>query len=308
MKKFLLHTAIFSAPLLVVVFTVFYIANGKTDAYYLRFTTPQQQNLILGTSGAAQGLQPQVLDPIVFKNSRQHFFNYSFSFFDTPFGPAYLESIKRKLDTATKDGVFIIAVNPWSIAKKKNELDDPANFSENKRFIAKTKLVNLNPNIPYLVQSYSEPYINIIRKWKDSSDMVLHKDGWMEIDVPMDSASVTKRRNTKQKEYLHDYLPVYGFSGERYASLRELVTYLQSFGKVYLVRLPIHPVMFEIEDRMMPDFDEKINSLAVALKVPYLNFKKMENHYQYVDGNHLYKTSGRQVSDTLANWIVNNAR
>ena len=304
MKKFLLHSAIFSVPLLVVVFTVFYIANGKTDSYYLRFTTPQQQNLILGTSGAAQGLQPQILDTIVFKNTPQHFFNYSFSFFDSPFGPAYLESIKRKLDPATKDGVFIIAVNPWSIAIKKNELDDPADYSENKRFIAKTKLVNLNPNIPYLVQSYNEPYINIIRKWKDSSDMVLHEDGWMEIDVSMDSASVLKHRNNKVKEYLQDYLPVYEFSGERYGSLRELITFLQNHGKVYLVRLPIHPVMFEIEDKVMPDFDDKIISLAAACKVPYLNFKKMDNHYQYVDGNHLYKASGKEVSDSVATWIA----
>lgn len=306
MKKFLLHTSIFSVPLLVVVFTVFFIANGKTDSYYLRFTTAQQQNLILGTSGAAQGLQPQILNPIVFKNTEQHFFNYSFSFFDSPFGPAYLESIKRKLDPATRDGIFIIAVNPWSISKKKNELDNPENFSENKRFIAKTKLVNLNPNIPYLVQSYSEPYINIIRKWKDSSDMILHKDGWMEIDVLMDSASVIKRRNTKVKEYLKDYLPVYHFSGERYWSLRELVTYLQNHGKIYLVRLPVHPAMFEIEDRMMPDFDDKINDLAAVYKVPYLNFKKMDNPYQYVDGNHLYKTSGKEVSGIVARWIVAN--
>jgi len=304
MKKFLLHTTIFSIPILAVVLAVFYIANGKTDAYYLRFTTPQQQNLILGTSGAAQDLQPEIINPIVFKNTQQHFFNYSFSFFDSPFGPAYFESIKRKLDPATKDGIFIIAVNPWSIAKKKNELDNPENFSENKRFIAKTKLVNLNPNIPYLVQSYSEPYINIIRKWKDSSDMVLHKDGWMEIDAPMDSASVLKHRNNKVKEYLQDYLPVYEFSGERYGSLRELITFLQNHGKVYLVRLPIHPVMFEIEDKVMPDFDDKIISLAAACKVPYLNFKKMDNHYQYVDGNHLYKASGKEVSDSVATWIA----
>jgi hypothetical protein len=56
----------------------------------------------------------------------------------------------------------------------------------------------------------------------------------------------------------------------------------------------------------MPDFDEKINVIATNTNVGYFSFKKLENNYQYVDGNHLYKSSGKKVSATIASWISSN--
>src|SRR5882724_1655116 len=161
MKKFITETFLLAALVLVSVLAVFYIADGKTDSYYTRFTTSRQHSLILGTSGAAQGLQPATFDSILYKNKEHHFFNYSFSLYDSPFGPAYYESIKRKLDPAVKDGIFVIVVNPWSLSGNVEHPNDSADFQEGKGFMGKTKWVNLNPNIPYLVESYGEPYINI---------------------------------------------------------------------------------------------------------------------------------------------------
>lgn len=305
MKKFLIEVLLFSSLLLMVVLAVFFMADGKTDSYYTRFTTGRQHSLIIGTSGAAQGLQPEVFNEIIFKNKEHSFFNYSFSLDDSPFGPAYYESIKRKVDPTVKDGIFIIAVNPWSLASNMQNPNDSLNFPENKRFIGKTKFVNLYPNIPYLAASYGEPYINIIRKWKSTNiDMYLHKDGWLQIDAPMDSEVVAKRLAAKIKDYQENFMPVYKFSEVRLAYLYKTITFLQSHGKVYLVHLPLQQRMFAFEYELMPDYDEKINIVAQRTNVGYLDFKKMDNPYQYVDGNHLYKPSGKEVSVKIARWIA----
>lgn len=299
MKKFLIDTCFFLLLVTAGMAAVFFIADGKSDSYYVRFTTPKQHSLIIGTSRAAQGLQPDVLDAILYKNTSKHFFNYSFTITDSPFGPAYLESIEKKLDEKVKDGIFIVTVDPWSISTA-----DTTQLREEKSFIGKTKWVNLNPNIPYLVQSYSEPYVNILRKWKSSNDMFLHKDGWLQIDVSMDSAAVLKRRENKTADYRKNYLPVYTFSPVRLEYLSKTIAFLQQHGKVYLVRLPVHTSMFTIEEELMPDFDDTIATVAAASQVPYLNFRKMDNPYQYVDGNHLYKASGKEVSAIVAGWIA----
>ena len=118
MKKFLLNASIFSALLTGSILAVFFIADGRSDSYYTRFTTGTQHSLVIGTSRAAQGINPQVLDEIIYKNNEHHFFNYSFSLFDSPFGPAYYKSITKKLNPVVTDGIFIIAVDPWSVCSK----------------------------------------------------------------------------------------------------------------------------------------------------------------------------------------------
>jgi len=305
MKKFIAETVFLAALLLATILAVFYMADGKTDSYYSRFTTRRQHSLILGTSGAAQGLQPAVFDSIIYRNQEHHFFNYSFSLFDSPFGPAYYQSITKKLDPAVKDGLFVIVVNAWSLCSNLQQPNDSVNFTEHKGFMGKTKLVNLYPNIPYLVESYGEPYINIIRKWRGGpADMYLHKDGWLQIDVSMDSVAVAERLAVKVEDYRKNFLPVYKFSSLRLEYLYKTISFLQAHGKVFLVHMPLRQVMSGIEYELMPDFDNKMNTLIEKTRIDYLDLKEIQNRYQYVDGNHLYKTSGRMVSDTVARWIA----
>jgi hypothetical protein len=304
MTKFIINVSVFSALLMAGILGVFFIADGKSDSYYSRFTTSLQHSLIIGTSRAAQGLQPSVFNEVLYKDKAHHFFNYSFSLIDSPFGPAYYESIKRKLNPNVKDGIFIIAVDPWALSSTNEDPNDSLHFIENKRFIGKTKFVDINPNIPYLVESYAEPYINIIRKWRGFADLYVHKDGWLEVVVSMDSTAVAERLENKIKDYRANFLPRYKFSSVRQNYLVKTISFLQNHGNVYLVRLPVQQSILDIENELMPDFDEKINNIAGKLDVKYLNFKLMENKYQYVDGNHLYQSSGREVSYKIANWIA----
>src|SRR4051812_33254984 len=108
MKKFIIRLCVL-APFAIVPFLVYvtYFSNGKSDYFYLRFTTPPQPSLILGTSRAAQGLQPSV-----FNESNLAFakpmFNFSFANNISPYGPIYLNAIKKKVSTASKNGLFIL--------------------------------------------------------------------------------------------------------------------------------------------------------------------------------------------------------
>jgi hypothetical protein len=63
--------------------------------------------------------------------------------------------------------------------------------------------------------------------------------------------------------------------------------------------------MLSIEDKLMPDFDFKIDSISLKMNIPYKNFKSSAKEFQYVDGNHLYKASGRNVSKQIGTWILN---
>ena len=93
MKKFILRVILFSTILSAGFLSVFLFAGGKSDSYYLRFTSPRQHSMIIGTSKAAQDLQPSIMDPIVFPDEKDAFYNYSFNIIDSPFGYIYLKSI-----------------------------------------------------------------------------------------------------------------------------------------------------------------------------------------------------------------------
>lgn len=60
--------------------------------------------------------------------------------------------------------------------------------------------------------------------------------------------------------------------------------------------------MMEIEDELMPDFDLKIKK-AIELSDGYLDMTSKNEKFAYTDGNHLYKTSGEEVSGIVARWV-----
>lgn len=302
MKKFLINCILFSIPIVLIIFIIFCLADGHTDEYYLRFTSPQQKSLIIGTSSASQGLQPEVFNKILFKEDNSNkFYNYSFTRGTSNYGPAYLKSIKKKLDPKTRNAIFILTVDPMglcSIDKK-----DSISFVESDRFVGKTHFVNQSPNIQYLIFSYSHPYFNLIKNKFTPPPFLLHKDGWLELNVPMEKDLVNNRMETKYKQYLAT-IKTFKFSTKRYEYLELTINYLKKHGKVYLVRLPIHPRMQEIENKVMSDFNEKMLVLSQTTNTPYLNLMTNKDNYTYIDGSHLYRTSAAVVSAEVANWIL----
>ena len=152
--------------------------------------------------------------------TRRGLFNYAMTLANSPYGKVYFESIKRKLDTSSKNGIFILEVNPWSICSETLDPNDESNFREADLFLSKLNCVDCNPNIEYLARHYSDAYINL---WRDTySPLILHPNGWLEVNVSIDYAAVLVNTQTKMNQYRNDVLPKYHFSDVRYEYLKKL--------------------------------------------------------------------------------------
>lgn len=302
MKKFIIQLVACGLVCLIGFVIVLTLADGYTDPFYVRFTSPRQSNLILGTSRAAQGLQPEIFD----RQLGTTFFNWSFTIGHSPFGPVYLESIKRKLDPQTKDGVFVIAIDPWSIASNARNPNQPSGFGEKNLCLGNTTIVDANPNFQYLIENFRGQYYHILlTKFTSPKTMFVHDDGWLEVNVPMDSITVAKRRNEGLKTYRTKRMRDLGYSTLRAEYLLQTVQYLKKFGKVYLVRLPIRREMADIEREFMPDFNDKVRD-AVAEANGYYDMSDLNGQFSFTDMHHLQKDAGKIVSEKIARWIHDN--
>ena len=295
MKPFLLKIVAFLAFIAVTIYLISMRADGYTDPFYLRFTTPKQSSLILGTSRAAQDLHPFEINNLL---SRNDLYNYAFTIQHSPFGPVYLNSIKRKLNLKSTDGLFIIAVDPWSISSKCNNPNELTEFRELESCVAKTFIVNMKPNIIYLFQNFR--YFELLQT--KTSPMFLHDDGWLELTVDIDSSLIKKRTDKKIETYKKTMLPYYKFSKVRLSYLVKTIHFLKQHGKVFLVRLPIHPRMMELEQILMPDFDSIIHNATLTCD-NYFNMTYLDSDFDYIDGNHQTVESGKEATQILARWI-----
>ncbi len=287
-----------------VVSTGFIILFTTTPAYfdtsYYRVTTPKQKSLVLGTSRAAQGLIPEYLNKrLEEKAGINPLFNFSFTLANSPFGKHYLELVKKKLDEKPDKGLFILAVDPWSISSTLNEIE-VGKPREESNILYKLHSVNINPNLEYVF--YDNTRLGFLLLEKDNR-MSLKADGWLEVDIPLDSMSVKKRTNSKIQEYQKNK-KTFKFSEVRLSYLSETITYLKNFGQVVLVRMPVSPKIMEIENEYMPDFDHKMNILSEKKRVPMFNFFNTSDSLIFTDGNHLAKPSAIQVSNMLADSIL----
>lgn len=299
MKKFLIYIVVFALPVIPMFLFILGLADGYTDPFYLRFTTPRQKNMILGTSRAAQGLQPRIFTEVLDRD----FYNYSFTVVHSPYGPTYLNSIKKKVDPDGKEGIFIVTVDPWSISSTTADPNDSTHFEEVNLCVGNTPFVHMNPNYWYLIENLGGDINKVLNN--DNSALFLNDDGWLEVTVPMDTASVNKRIQMSMKHYAEDNLPIFHFSPLRLEYLKKTIRFLNGYGKVYLVRLPVYKRMLEIERELMPDFSSKMDEVA-PLTEGYLDMTGNGERYRYTDGNHLYKESGEVVSREIGEWILGN--
>jgi hypothetical protein len=277
------------------------LADGHTDEFYLRFASPKQTSLILGTSRAAQGIVPKVIKA----KSNKEIYNFAFTLVHSPYGPVYYNAICKKLKEGTKDGLFILVVDPWSISAKQENPNDTTQFFEKSLSLGTTSNFNQHPNIEYLFESYNGTLSNLIKNKfiKEKQLAFLHEDGWLELPKKWDSTTAKKRAEEKLTEYRETNLPYYKYSSIRLAYLNKTIRKLKQYGSVFLVRVPIPIEMKEIEDLLLPNFDTLMLDLSQKDKVPYFNFADSGNNYKYNDGNHLNVGSALQFSQQLVERI-----
>lgn len=295
MKRFLFQIVLFSIPIFAFIYiTALIFGDGKTDYYYLRFTSPKQENLILGTSKAAQGIIPSILD----SNFNRKFFNFSFNLSISPYGKQYYNAIKKKLNPKTQNGIFILTVDVFNLTSldlKKEEL-----ITEEK--LGSMHFMNWNPNIEYLFK-------NDIQPWKYNTDESinitnLHKNGWLEVNYPFSKERYIKNLESKINDYEKNQLRR-TISPMRLAYLEKTIQLLQKHGTVYLVRIPTAKEMLDIENQIYPDLNQKITSIAQKYNLNYFDFSLEYEIYQTTDGNHLYKPYAKKFTQALCDSIKN---
>jgi hypothetical protein len=289
------------------------LADGTTDDYYLKFSSPKQSSLILGTSRAKQGIIPSVLSSSI-ENSDYQIFNFSFTLKSSPFGLVYYNAIKQKIDLKSKDGCFIVTVDPWSISEKICDLNkSPDSLS----VLLGISDFTSKPNFKYLFKKFPHGWgrilLNRIEKpilkyysgdlnsSMTGSFSVLDNDGWLDVYTSLDSAFVKRKEEVKFKTYKYNSV-MRTCSEKRIEYLNATIEFLKNHGDVYLVRMPVHKKMLSIEQQYMPDFNERISN-AIFMSEGYFDFSTLDNEYRYTDGNHLTKTSGKEVTQKIGQWI-----
>lgn len=288
---------------------------GYVDSYYGRFCSPKQNSLILGTSLAAQGIEPDIINEKLGHLYHLPIFNYSFSIDKSPYGETYLESIKKKLNTDVTNGLFIIDVEPDAIATIENMGDLHGKDTRENQTCITIKNVNskyFNINFQYLKSSVFFDRIVLIKRISKNifADDELHSiyikdNGRLIVDSnsKIDSLQV-KEDNIQRNNMINEWYKDSYLSKYRDSCLCATIEYLKQHGTVILISMPTSKELVELQQNYFPDFDKRIQEISTKYKVPYFSFKNSFDKYQTRDGSHLYKDSGDQFTSDLCDSIL----
>jgi hypothetical protein len=275
-------------PFIVLLLWIFYSADGNSDAFFLRVKNGKKKNLILGTSRAAQGINPEELEG-------QSFYNFAFTASISPYGEVYRKAIMGKLDTSDHDQKFLVTVDPWSLS---SDTLDLSQVKERNGLLNKVSLDRWFTPIQYFLLVFDRPFIEIL----DSHGVeYLHPNGWLEINVPMDSTSILDRTCKKLEAY--GKVRSKKLSEARLNEFVALLNTLERFGDICLIRLPVSNEMRNLEDDLFPNFEEVLfNSTyfeGTARSQLYLDLQYLAPELDFTDGNHIARNSTHRVASEI---------
>ena len=295
MKKFLIRLLLIALPpCLLIMLSLFCWMNGFVDPHYLKFASPKQSSMILGTSRSSLGLCPEVFK----ENGFAEMYNYSFTIVESPWGEDYFESITRKLDTTRKNGTFILTVDMFSLSCN---LDEYGNEILPHTMLNRINNVSQNPNWEYIFKMKVMPwryFLYVLHLYEPTFE--LHEDGWYENKRIWDAEVEKQETQLKLAEYAGFSKSV--LSKTRFLYLEKTIELLQKYGMVYLVRLPTSEAMYALEETMSPNFDEKIFAIAEQYKVKYINLAGKQS-YRTFDGNHIIPEDAKILTQVLCDSI-----
>lgn len=299
MHKFLIKIISLLSILSILSTFFLYFNGGYIDSFYDKFTTPKQFSLIIGDSRAKNGILPAALDSC-FKNTKYKIptYNFSFTVMQSIYGPSYLESIKRKLNSESINQLFILQVSPWILANRdplsKNESD--ANLID----VPPHNMQNMtsNPNIEYLIKNFE--YFNFKGIFRKHS--FLSKDGHSEYNKLPKNQIIFQEWKKTQLKMFQKWEKEWTTSEYRISWLENTIEYLQQYGTVYVLRMPFDEEYLEIENRFWPGFDSEMKKISKEKKINYLNYSK-QSDWSTFDGHHLDIFGAKSFSITLSNDI-----
>lgn len=300
MKKYLIKTSLFLFIGFLIITVVMLKYGGNIDYFYNKFTTPKAKSMVLGDSRSMQGIQPRVINKKLNNLGIElPILNYSFTIAQASIGPLYTESILKKLDQSSENGVFIISMTPWMLASDKKNDNNIGEFREAGAPPHNMHFVSMNPNYEYLLKNLNYFHFkSLIRK---SSTM--HKDGWLEENNLPDSPEMFANWKKNQAKIFEKMIEEYRVSSLRLNSLDVLIKKLKPHGNIYLVRMPIDRDFLEMETLFYEDFDHDMELAAKRNEIMYINFNKGDSTFKSYDGHHLDKTGGYNFTNILSDSI-----
>ncbi len=272
------------------------------DPYYLKITTLHQEGLVIGTSRAAQAIEPSL-----FGNMYNFAFTQSFSPFDSSyfdlikrFHPIY-DSKKDRIVLNSNGRLHLICVDPWALCSFPGDQFESSNSS----FVGKVS--------PPIFKNIAFSYLLKFKPttWKDiySNCRSAHyvNDGGRFV-VDMDSLEMEQhfKLNFQNKLIYNKKKEVYlngSVSSKRMNYFYQIVKYLQKDGKVVLVQLPVHKELAKLEDKFAPNFDALINQFASKNQVQFINLRTYHDSVKYTDGGHIWNGDALKVSGWIRSRI-----
>lgn len=299
MKKFLIKLTAFTLLVTVLIAVVLMRYGGYADYFYTKFTTPGKPSLIIGDSRTFQGIWPAVMSENLKNDFDVPVYNFSFTVAQAVYGKDYRESILKKLDEKTRNGVFVLSVNPWMLAQRENDDFSKGEFFESDAPPHNMWFYNLNPNPEYFFRNYSYFHFKAIFRQISKTD----EDGLLQLaNIPKDSVSLKGLRDIQTQLY-KDFPKKWKKTDYRLAELDKTIKALQKHGKVVLVRMPTGNEILSIEKDFWPGLDSQIEQMAAQNKVSYFNYTKVKTNFIPFDGVHLNSEAGKLFTKALCDSI-----
>ena len=293
MKGFIKFSVVSLVFILALHFYAAYVAGGRFDDNYNKFTMEAKGSLILGSSRATHGLNPE----FILENK---IVNFAFDAFSSPFSKEYNSAIYSYLgDSFKSKGVVVIEVNPWTLSID-TSLSEP--YREKSRILSMGISFGNKPNYDFLFSDYKHGWGKIIldEVLFPSKSKYLHENGWIEVSLDMEESAMQERKSSLlssyQKKAKHSVVSEY-----RVNSLIELIDTLNDFKKVFIVKLPVCTELLEIESSF---FNKDSVYSLIQDKLPVTEFIELSSEdLKWIDGHHVYKNSVGLMSERLDNKI-----
>lgn len=309
MKKLIVKFILFCILLSTVyLFALWQVAQGQVDFFYTKFTY-QARSLILGISRANHGISPSVIEQNFGKNEIEYpILNFAFVLDYSKYGPIYLNAVQKKLHPETKNGLFILEVDPASLSIFKSQKDTITTIKGNDAYLSEIKHFNRNPNLEYIRKMYyASLYMGFDRSRIIDTLKYIHPDGWVEFRKKGEHYEVTPENILEwERLTLEEANDLKGYtkpSKIRVKYLEKTISYLNDFGKVYLIRAPVSQEFLEIEQVIWPDFNDQIKEIARSHGVAYFDYSEDAGQYELYDGSHLFGHSAKDFTQKICDDI-----
>lgn len=283
MRKFIVNTLLMVLAVCLSCLAFFcLIPTGKIGDVYPRVTTPRQHSLVIGTSRAAQGIDPDILN-VRLKDiyPAGDLYNFAFHIDETTYNEIYYSAIMKKLADDHRHGLFILSVDPWAF-KRDNQILGEVDLHS----------VSASPNVEYLVRYFNRTWISPL-----PTHVYVNSSGRSIVTgVKRNPSMIASKLQTYREMASH-----YAYAKASENVFVRLIDSLKVRGDVYAVRMPVATEMVALEDSVMPDFSARIGELAQTHGAVFLDF--IRESFETNDGNHLTKEEGDRFSELLAERI-----